>query len=45
MEHLKRIAAIALTGALITLDALLTEPHPRLTHARWRRYYQVIAPL
>ena len=45
MAHLKRIAAIALTGALITLDAMLTEPHPRLTHVRWRRYYQVIAPL
>lgn len=45
MAHLKRIATIALTGAFITLDALLTEPPPRMTHTRWRRYYQVIAPL
>lgn len=45
MAHLKRISTIMLTGALITLDALLTDPHPRLTHVRWRRYYQLVAPL
>lgn len=45
MAHLKSIATIVITGALITLDAMLTEPHPRMTHVRWRRYYQLVAPL
>ena len=38
MKHLKRISAIIFRGALITLDALLAEPHPRLTQMRCRRY-------
>ena len=45
MAHLKRIATIVLRGAFITLDALLTEPQPRTTHARWRRYYELVAPM
>lgn len=48
MKRIKNIPAIVLKGALITLDAMLGHAGraaPRMTQARWRRYYLAIAPL